>query len=56
MAAISAEWAEFKKTPDFEEKKAAWDAKASSESDTTKKTAILQEKTSSKVKEEVSKR
>ena len=49
MAAISAEWAEFKKTPDFEEKKAAWDAKASSESDTAKKTAISKKKeTSSK--------
>lgn len=49
MAAISAEWAEFKKTPEFEEKKAAWDAKASSESDTAKKTAISKKKeTSSK--------
>lgn len=47
MAAISAEWAEFKKTPDFEEKKAAWDAKASSESDTAKKTAISKKKATS---------
>ena len=47
MAAISTEWAEFKKTPDFEEKKAAWDAKASSESDTAKKTAISKKKATS---------
>jgi hypothetical protein len=47
MAAISAEWAEFKKTPEFEEKKAAWDAKASSESDTAKKTAISKKKATS---------